>query len=151
MAWVVDTSVVVDLVTGDPLFEPASTACLQAHLGDGLVISPVTFVELGPSFSGDDAAAEAFLKSSQFLARLRLKNASNSLFCGSRAVHLRANFCPISSVIITPFRVSVTSKTCVSVSGESALLRTLISSFRIVGLAQPVGVLYFPLASNCSV
>ena len=64
MAWVVDTSVVVDLVTGDPLFEPASTACLQAHIGDGLVISPVTFVELGPSFSGDDAAAEAFLKAS---------------------------------------------------------------------------------------
>ena len=58
MAWV------VDLVTGDPLFEPASTACLQAHLSDGLVTSPVTFVELGPSFSGDDAAAEAFLKSS---------------------------------------------------------------------------------------
>ena len=64
MAWVVDTSVVVDLVTGDALFEPASTACLQAHLGDGLVISPVTFVELGPSFSGDDGAAESFLKSS---------------------------------------------------------------------------------------
>jgi predicted nucleic acid-binding protein len=64
MAWVVDTSVVVDLVTGDPLFEPASTACLQAHLGDGLVISPVTFVELGPSFSGDDVAAEVFLKAS---------------------------------------------------------------------------------------
>ena len=63
MAWVVDTSVVVDLITGDPLFEPASTACLQNHLHDGLVISPVTFVELGPSFSGDDAAAEAFLKS----------------------------------------------------------------------------------------
>ena len=62
MAWVVDTSVVVDLVTGDPLFEPASTASLQAHLNDGLVVSPVTFVELGPSFSGDDAAAETFLK-----------------------------------------------------------------------------------------
>ena len=65
MAWVVDTSVVVDLVTGDPLFEPTSTACLQTRLSDGLVISPVTFVELGPSFSGDDVAAEAFLKSSQ--------------------------------------------------------------------------------------
>ena len=63
MAWVVDTSVVVDLVTGDPLFEPAATTCLQA-LGDGIVISPVTFVELGPSFSGDDEAAAAFLKSS---------------------------------------------------------------------------------------
>ncbi|HQX51547.1 MAG TPA: type II toxin-antitoxin system VapC family toxin [Planctomycetaceae bacterium] len=65
MAWVVDTSVVVDLVTGDPQFEAASTACLQAHLSDGLVISPVTFVELGPCFSGDDAAAEALLRSSQ--------------------------------------------------------------------------------------
>ena len=64
MAWVVDTSVVVDLITGDPLFEPASTACLQAHLNDGLAVSPVTFVELGPTFSGDDVAAEAFLKSS---------------------------------------------------------------------------------------
>lgn len=63
MAWAVDTSVVVDLVTGDPLFEPASTACLQARLPDGLVISPVTFVELGPSFGGDAAATEAFLKS----------------------------------------------------------------------------------------
>lgn len=65
MPWVVDTSVEVDLVTGDPLFEPASTACLQAHLNDGLVVSPVTFVELGPSFSGDDSAAEAFLKASR--------------------------------------------------------------------------------------
>ena len=65
MAWVVDTSVIVDLVTGDPLFEPASAACLRAHLADGLIISPVTFVELGPSFSGDDVAAEAFLKSAR--------------------------------------------------------------------------------------
>ena len=64
MPWVVDTSVVIDLITGDPLFEPASTACLQSHLHDGLVISPLTFVELGPSFSGDAQAAEAFLKSS---------------------------------------------------------------------------------------
>lgn len=64
MAWVVDTSVVVDLVTGDPVFEPVSTACLQAHLGDGLVISPVTFVELGPSFSGDVDAAATFLTAS---------------------------------------------------------------------------------------
>lgn len=55
---------VVDLITGDPLFEPASTACLQAHLSDGLVVSPVTLVELGPSFSGDDVAAEAFLTAS---------------------------------------------------------------------------------------
>ncbi len=65
MAWVVDTSVLVDLVTGDPLFASASTACLQAYLRDGLVISPVTFVEIGPSFSGDEVAAEAFLKAAR--------------------------------------------------------------------------------------
>ncbi|MBX7209550.1 MAG: hypothetical protein K1X78_14635 [Verrucomicrobiaceae bacterium] len=64
MAWVIDTSVILDLVTGDPTFEPASTACLQAHLGYGLVISPITFVELGPSFGGDDVATEEFLKAS---------------------------------------------------------------------------------------
>ena len=40
MAWVVDTSVVVDLVTGDPLFEPAYTACLQAHLLGRYLHSP---------------------------------------------------------------------------------------------------------------
>lgn len=61
MAWVVDTSVLLDLITGDPAFEPASTACLQSHLADGLVVSPVTFVELGPAFAGDELTAEAFL------------------------------------------------------------------------------------------
>ena len=65
MPWVIDTSVVLDLITGDPGFEPASTACLQARLGDGLVVSPVTFVELGPAFAGDDAAAESFFHSSR--------------------------------------------------------------------------------------
>ena len=65
MAWVVDTSVVLDLVTGDPQFEPASTTCLHAYLADGLVVSPITFVELGPAFSGDDIAAEQFLKQSR--------------------------------------------------------------------------------------
>jgi predicted nucleic acid-binding protein len=64
MAWVVDTSVVLDLFTGDPVFEPASTACLQAHLKDGLVVCPVTFVELGPSFGGDDVATTNFLQAS---------------------------------------------------------------------------------------
>lgn len=61
MAWVVDTSVVLDLVTSDPQFEPASTLCLQSRMADGLVVCPVSFIELGPAFAGDDMAAEAFL------------------------------------------------------------------------------------------
>ena len=63
MAWVVDTSVLLDLVTGDPQFEPASTLRLQSHMADRLVVCPVSFIELGPAFAGDDAAAEAFLRS----------------------------------------------------------------------------------------
>ena len=47
MAWVVDTSVVLDLVSGDPQFEPASTLCLQSRMADGLVVCPVSFIELG--------------------------------------------------------------------------------------------------------
>lgn len=62
MAWVVDTSVLLDLVTGDPQFEPASTLCLQSHIADGLAVCPVSFIELEPAFAGDDAAAGAFLK-----------------------------------------------------------------------------------------
>ncbi len=63
MEWVIDTSVVIDLVTGDPQFEPSSTLCLQNHLADGLVVCPITFVELGPAFAGNNGAAEAFLRS----------------------------------------------------------------------------------------
>lgn len=62
MAWVVDTSVVLDLIIGDPAFEPASAACLQAHLNDGLIVCPVTFVELGPAFGGDEVATDRFLR-----------------------------------------------------------------------------------------
>jgi predicted nucleic acid-binding protein len=62
MAWVVDTSVLLDLVIGDPQFEPASIQCLQQHLGDGLVVCPISFVELGPVFGGNGSSAEAFLK-----------------------------------------------------------------------------------------
>lgn len=62
MAWVVDTSVVLDIHIGDPAFEPASTACLQSRLTDGLVICPISFVEIGPSFGGDFRAASEFLQ-----------------------------------------------------------------------------------------
>lgn len=58
----VDTSVPLDLVTGDPQIEPASTLCLQTHMADELIVCPLSFIELGPAFAGDDMAAEAFLK-----------------------------------------------------------------------------------------
>jgi len=62
MAWVVDTSVVLDLVLASSTWRMASLACLQQHLADGLCVCPVTFVEVGPAFGGDPQAAEAFFQ-----------------------------------------------------------------------------------------
>jgi predicted nucleic acid-binding protein len=53
MAWVVDTSVLLDVRARDPVFGPASQSCLQGFLPDGLLVCPVTFVELAPTFLGD--------------------------------------------------------------------------------------------------
>ena len=57
----VDTSVLLDLVIGDPQFEPASTLCLQDRWAEGLVVCPISFIELGPAFAGDAPTTEAFL------------------------------------------------------------------------------------------
>jgi predicted nucleic acid-binding protein len=46
----------------DATFGRASAECLTAHLGDGLVISPVTYIELAPAFDGDAALQENFLE-----------------------------------------------------------------------------------------
>ena len=62
MAWVVDTSVLLDIHTADPIFSRASANCLARHLRDGLVICPISYVELAPAFLGDVAKQETFLK-----------------------------------------------------------------------------------------
>lgn len=61
MAWVVDTSVLLDVRMNDAVFGLASAQCLAAHLADGLVISPMTYVELAPAFNGDARLQEGFL------------------------------------------------------------------------------------------
>ena len=62
MAWVVDTSVLLDVRMNDATFGLASAQCLAAHLSDGLVISPVTFAELAPAFNVDVRLQEQFLE-----------------------------------------------------------------------------------------
>lgn len=62
MAWVVDTSVLIDIYLPDQAFGEGSAKCLAAHLADGLVISPVTYVELAPAFNGDAPLQEQFLE-----------------------------------------------------------------------------------------
>jgi len=57
-----DTSVLLDVRMNDATFGLTSAQCLAAHLADGLVISPVTYVELAPAFGGDVPLQEEFLQ-----------------------------------------------------------------------------------------
>ena len=62
MAWVVDTCLVIDVLDDDPDFGLASAKLLDASAGDGLVLCPVSYVELAPAFLGDDSRQRAFLE-----------------------------------------------------------------------------------------
>jgi predicted nucleic acid-binding protein len=62
MAWVVDTSVLLDIRFNDPSFGVTSATCLARHLGAGLVICPITYIELSPAFRGDSSLQAAFLR-----------------------------------------------------------------------------------------
>ncbi len=61
MAWVVDTCLLLDIGLDDPTFASDSERLLENKLSEGLVVSPVTFVELAPAFSGHVEALEEFL------------------------------------------------------------------------------------------
>jgi predicted nucleic acid-binding protein len=60
--WVVDTCVVLDVFEHDPRFGLRSAELLQSLLPDGLVICPVTMIELAAAFGGDWAAQTDFLQ-----------------------------------------------------------------------------------------
>lgn len=62
MAWVVDTSVLLDIRHNDPQFGPAAAACLVRYLPEGLILCPVTYIELAPEFAGDSALQEKFFQ-----------------------------------------------------------------------------------------
>ncbi len=61
MPWVVDTCIVIDVLENDPVFGRRSAELLESKLQDGLVICPVSMVELAPAFAGDLNAQKSFL------------------------------------------------------------------------------------------
>lgn len=62
MSWVVDTSVLLDIRQNDPQFGPAAAECLVRYLPEGLIICPVTYIELAPEFAGNSALQEEFFQ-----------------------------------------------------------------------------------------
>jgi len=61
MSWVVDTCVVIDVLCGDQDFADLSASAIDLMRDDGLLVSPLTYVELAPSFNGDVRAQDEFL------------------------------------------------------------------------------------------
>ncbi len=61
MSWVVDTSVLIDVLEDDPEFGQASAGMLDRLAQGGLTICPVTYAELAPAFAGSRALLEEFL------------------------------------------------------------------------------------------
>ena len=62
MSWVVDTCVVIDILENDPAFGEASADLLEKLSRDGLVVCPVTMVELSPAFDGNLETQKHFLQ-----------------------------------------------------------------------------------------
>jgi predicted nucleic acid-binding protein len=61
MAWVVDTCLLLDIGLDDPRFAGKSEQLLESKATDGLVICPITYVELAPAFGGQTKPLEEFL------------------------------------------------------------------------------------------
>lgn len=61
MSWVVDTCLLIDIADADPRFGGAASDLLLKRQAAGLLISPVSFVELAPAFAGVLSAQEHFL------------------------------------------------------------------------------------------
>ena len=60
--WVVDTCVIIDILDRVPGLAEISADALDAKCGDGLVVAPITFVELAPAFNADVDEQLAFLE-----------------------------------------------------------------------------------------
>ena len=59
--WVVDTCVIIDVLSGDNAFSTKSADAIDAKRAEGLVVAPITYVELAPSFLGDVAKQDMVL------------------------------------------------------------------------------------------
>ena len=59
--WVVDTCVIIDILSGDRDFSSKSADAIDVKRDDGLAIAPITYVELAPSFCGDAAEQDNVL------------------------------------------------------------------------------------------
>jgi predicted nucleic acid-binding protein len=63
VAWVVDTCVLIDIAEGDPQFSRRSARLLDRRRPAGLLVAPVSYIELAPRFDGVETVQNEFLES----------------------------------------------------------------------------------------
>ena len=61
MAWVVDTCLLLDVALDDPKFYSASARLLDEKQVDGLLVCPVSVVEISPVFAAQMSVVTEFL------------------------------------------------------------------------------------------
>ena len=61
MSLVVDTCVIIDVLDGRSPFSKASAKTLDKYADEGLLIAPISYVELAPAFLGDENRKRDFL------------------------------------------------------------------------------------------
>ncbi len=61
MAWVVDSCILLDVALEDARWGRASARLLQARLSEGLVVCPVSTIEIATEFGGDVEMVRKFL------------------------------------------------------------------------------------------
>ena len=61
MAWVVDSCILLDVALDDARWGHASARHLEARLTEGLVVCPVSTIEIAPEFGGDVEMVRTFL------------------------------------------------------------------------------------------
>jgi predicted nucleic acid-binding protein len=62
VSWVVDTCVLIDIAEGDPQFSRRSAQLLDHRRSAGLLVAPVSYIELAPRFHGVETAQNEFLE-----------------------------------------------------------------------------------------
>lgn len=65
MAGVVDSCIPIDVAEGDPDFGPGSGRLLDRKRPAGLLLAPISYIELSPRFHGVETAQNDFLENIQ--------------------------------------------------------------------------------------
>ena len=62
MPWVVDTCMLIDVAEGDPEFGTPSARLLDRRRTAGLLVAPISYIELSPLFNGVAETQNEFLE-----------------------------------------------------------------------------------------